>query len=83
MIFSVLTGTPCLLFGNSYGKGKHAYFDWLEHIEWVTYTDEDDPQRLKKLINSLIQRPAHEYDVRKDFRQLDRLLQLHKERFSL
>ncbi|WP_180367560.1 polysaccharide pyruvyl transferase family protein, partial [Oenococcus oeni] len=38
MVFSVLTGTPCLLFGNSYGKGKHAYFDWLEHINWIAYT---------------------------------------------
>lgn len=83
MIFSVLTGTPCLLLGNSYNKGKHAYFDWLEQIDWVKYTDEDDPQRLKKIIAKLLQTPASSYDLRKDFKQLDDLLDLHTKYFKL
>lgn len=70
MVFSVLTGTPCLLFGNSYGKGKHAYIDWLEHINWVDYTDEIDTDRIKEIIEKLLVQKRHNYNVRKDFQQL-------------
>lgn len=70
MVFSVLTGTPCLLFGNSYGKGKHAYIDWLEHVNWIDYTDETDIDRIKELMRYLVAQNRHDYDVKKDFRQL-------------
>lgn len=70
MVFSVLTGTPCLLFGNSYGKGKHAYIDWLEHINWVDYTDEIDTDRIKEIIEKLLVQKRHNYNVRKNFQQL-------------
>lgn len=70
MVFSVLTGTPCLLFGNSYGKGKHAYIDWLEHVNWIDYTDENDTDRIKEIIEKLLVQKRHNYDVRKDFQQL-------------
>ncbi|MCT0000836.1 polysaccharide pyruvyl transferase family protein [Weissella cibaria] len=70
MVFSVLTGTPCLLFGNSYGKGKHAYIDWLEHVNWIDYTEENDTDRIKEVIEKLLVQKRHNYDVRKDFQQL-------------
>ena len=74
MVFSVLTGTPCLLFGNSYGKGKHAYIDWLEHIDWINYTDETDVERIEELLQQLISQKRHDYDVKNDFRQLRDLI---------
>ncbi|MBL3537963.1 MULTISPECIES: polysaccharide pyruvyl transferase family protein [Lactobacillaceae] len=74
MVFSVLTGTPCLLFGNSYGKGKHAYFDWLEHINWVSYTDEEDTERIKQQINAVMEAKTHAYDLTPDFKQLHDLI---------
>jgi exopolysaccharide biosynthesis predicted pyruvyltransferase EpsI len=74
MVFSVLTGTPCLLMGNSYGKGKHAYFDWLEHINWVSYTDEEDTERIKQQINALMEAKTHAYDLIPDFKQLHDLI---------
>lgn len=83
MVFSVLTGTPCLLFGNSYGKGKHAYFDWLEHIDWIDYTDEDDLERLTPQIKHLLTLTKHPYDVRNDFNQLDKLIENHSKKFSI
>lgn len=70
MVFSVLTGTPCLLFGNSYGKGKHAYMDWLEYVNWIDYTDEEDTERIKKLMQTLIVQKRHSYDVKRSFQQL-------------
>ncbi|MFT8469899.1 MAG: polysaccharide pyruvyl transferase family protein [Oenococcus sp.] len=77
MVFSVLTGTPCLLFGNSYGKGKHAYVDWLEHIDWIDYTDETDPNRLKQIVDRLMASKIHDFDLRPDFDQLHRLIARH------
>lgn len=74
MVFSVLTGTPCLLFGNSYGKGKHAYFDWLEHINWVSYTDEEDTEGIKQQINAVMEAKTHSYDLTPDFKQLHDLI---------
>ncbi|MCM2629876.1 polysaccharide pyruvyl transferase family protein, partial [Lactiplantibacillus plantarum] len=74
MVFSVLTGTPCLLFGNSYGKGKHAYIDWLEHINWVSYTDEEDTERIKQQINAVMEAKTHAYDLIPDFKQLHDLI---------
>ncbi len=80
MVFSVLTGTPCLLFGNSYGKGKHAYFDWLEHINWIAYTDEEDLDRIDQQIQRLIKTKEHAYDIRPDFKQLHDLIKLHSKK---
>lgn len=80
MVFSVLTGTPCLLFGNSYGKGKHAYFDWLEHIDWIGYTDEEDLDRISRQIEKLIKTKKHDYDVRPDFKQLHDLIGFHSKK---
>ncbi|MFT8424548.1 MAG: polysaccharide pyruvyl transferase family protein [Liquorilactobacillus sp.] len=82
MVFSVLTGTPCLLFGNSYGKGKHAYFDWLEHINWVSYTDEDDVELLQRQINELKQVEIHEYNIKDDFNQLKHIIQLNSNKYG-
>lgn len=82
MVFSVLTGTPCLLFGNSYGKGKHAYFDWLEHINWVSYTDEDDFERIQSQINKLKRVETHKYDIKDDFNQLRHIIQLNSNKYG-
>ncbi|MGK4064411.1 exopolysaccharide biosynthesis protein, partial [Weissella paramesenteroides] len=68
------TGTPCLLFGNSYGKGKHAYFDWLEHINWVSYTDKEHTERIKQQINAVMEVKTHAYDLIPDFKQLHDLI---------
>ncbi|MEE6669595.1 polysaccharide pyruvyl transferase family protein [Pediococcus acidilactici] len=80
MVFSVLTGTPCLLMGNSYGKGKHAYFDWLEHINWISYTDEEDTARIKQEIKVVMEASTHAYDLRPDFKQLHDLISLGVDR---
>ncbi|QEA59776.1 general stress protein [Leuconostoc koreense] len=78
MVFSVLTGTPCLLFGNSYGKGKHAYFDWLEHVNWIDYTDETDIDRIKSKLRELMKQTCHDYNVKKDFQQLHDIIEANQ-----
>ena len=74
MVFSVLTQTPCLLFGNSYGKGKHAYFDWLENISWIKYSDERDITRIKMELETITSAQVHNYDLRPNFRPLKRII---------
>ncbi|WP_057875171.1 polysaccharide pyruvyl transferase family protein [Liquorilactobacillus aquaticus] len=74
MVFSVLTQTPCLLFGNSYGKGKHAYFDWLENISWIKYSDERDITRIKMELDSITGAQVHNYDLHPNFRPLKRII---------
>ncbi|KRL96804.1 exopolysaccharide biosynthesis protein [Liquorilactobacillus satsumensis DSM 16230 = JCM 12392] len=82
MVFSVLTQTPCLLFGNSYGKGKHAYYDWLENVKWIQYTDETDLGRITTQIDDLKKAPVHDFELRANFKDLDRLLQAHTAKFN-
>lgn len=38
MIFSAITGTPCIALGNSNGKVK-AVYDWLKQIDYLKYVD--------------------------------------------
>lgn len=80
MVFCALTGTPCLLFGNSYGKGKHAYVDWLEHLDWIDYTDETEPERLMPEIERLMATAPHDFSVRRDFKQLHQVILTYSEK---
>ncbi|SNZ03384.1 Exopolysaccharide biosynthesis protein EpsI, predicted pyruvyl transferase [Terribacillus aidingensis] len=70
MIFSILTKTPCLVFGNSYGKAKHSYQDWLSSIRFVEYTDSKDVELLEQLADKLMQEEPNEVDLRKDYQPL-------------
>lgn len=44
--------------------------DWLEYVNWIDYTDEEDTERIKKLMQSLIVQKRHSYDVKRSFQQL-------------
>lgn len=41
MIFSVVTGTPAIVFDNSNHKIKHAYKDWLSDVPYIYFADEN------------------------------------------
>ncbi|WP_102707803.1 polysaccharide pyruvyl transferase family protein [Terribacillus saccharophilus] len=70
MIFSIITKTPCLVFGNSYGKAKHSYRDWLDSINFVEYTDSKDVELLEQMVEKLMKAEPNEIDLRKDFKPL-------------
>ena len=70
MIFSIITKTPCLVFGNSYGKAKHSYRDWLESLNFIEYTDKNDVGELEGLIDRLLQAEPNDVDLSKDFQPL-------------
>ena len=83
MIFSAMTRTPCILFGNSYGKGKHAYYDWLDHIQWVTYTDSNDLNYIKDLTRKIKSAPLHNYNLLGSFRPLKRIIERHSQKHDI
>jgi pyruvyl transferase EpsI len=70
MIFSIITKTPCVVFGNSYGKAKHSYRDWLEALNFIEYTDQKDINKLEEMIDRLLQAEPNDIDLKQDFRPL-------------
>ncbi|MCT8386842.1 general stress protein, partial [Leuconostoc mesenteroides] len=56
-------------------KGKHAYFDWLEHVNWIDYTDETDIDRIESSLKELMKQERHDYNVKKDFQQLHDIIE--------
>ncbi|MGG3573587.1 polysaccharide pyruvyl transferase family protein [Bacillus gobiensis] len=71
MIFSIITKTPCLVFGNSYGKAKYSYRDWLEELNFIEYTDEQDIDELERMIDRLLKAEPNDIDLRNDFKPLE------------
>lgn len=74
MIFSIITKTPCLVFGNSYGKAKHSYHDWLEDLNFIEYTEEKDIDKLEEIAERLMEAEPNSIDLREDFQPLKNLL---------
>lgn len=70
MIFSIITRTPCIVFGNSYGKAKHSYHDWLEELHFIEYTDEKDIEALKPKFERLMKAERNTLDLKDDFQVL-------------
>lgn len=70
MIFSIITKTPCLVFGNSYGKAKHSYNDWLHELSFIEYTDNKDLKEIPAIIERLQSAEPNKIDVREDFQVL-------------
>ena len=42
MIFSIITGTPCIVFGNNYHKIESSYFTWFNNLEYVIFIKKED-----------------------------------------
>jgi exopolysaccharide biosynthesis predicted pyruvyltransferase EpsI len=42
MIFSIITGTRCIVFGNNYHKVVSSYYSWFKDLEYVTFIDKKD-----------------------------------------
>ncbi|WP_411344453.1 polysaccharide pyruvyl transferase family protein [Paenibacillus sp. WLX1005] len=70
MIFSIITRTPCLVFGNSYGKAKHSHIDWLHPVAFIEYTDSKDVQELEHIIERLMNADREGIDLRSHFEPL-------------
>lgn len=42
MIFSIITGTPCIVFGNNYHKIESSYYTWFNNLEYVIFIKKED-----------------------------------------
>ncbi len=69
LLFSVITETPCVVFGNVYHKIK-AYRSWLETLPYVAYAE--NKEQLQSCIEQ-VQNAEHPYypleEVRKHYRE--------------
>lgn len=70
MIFSILTKTPCIVFGNSYGKAKHSYEDWLQDLNFIEYTDSKDLEHIQVIIDRLVEAEPNRINLTEDFQVL-------------
>lgn len=70
MVFSIITNTPCLVFGNSYGKAKHSYTDWLDELNFIEYTDTQDISELERLVEKLMKAEPNRVHLAEDFQPL-------------
>lgn len=41
-IFSLITGTPCIIFGNNYHKVESSYNTWLRKFEYMAFIKQDE-----------------------------------------
>ena len=52
MILSIITNTPCIVFGNNYHKVESSYYSWFKDIQYVIFIDNKNIE--KELENSII-----------------------------
>lgn len=53
-IFSIITGTPCIVFGNNYHKVKSSYESWFQNYDYTVFINHNDIEKeLEKTIIKL------------------------------
>ena len=56
MILSIITNTPCIVFGNNYHKIESSYYSWFKNIEYAIFINKTEikfklERSIKKLMN--------------------------------
>jgi pyruvyl transferase EpsI len=59
MVFSAITGTPCIVFSNSNHKVKGTY-DWISYLPYISYVD--TAEQAKEAITKLLDMKDCFYD---------------------
>ena len=55
MIFSIITNTPCIIFGNNYHKIESSYYSWFKNVENAIFIDKNEIGiKLETSINKLM-----------------------------
>ncbi len=70
MLFSAITNTPCIAFGNSTGKTKGVY-EWVKNNEYIKFVN--DLTEFEIALNLLDINKVYKYDLKKakkDFKKL-------------
>ncbi len=62
MVFSVITGTPCIVIDNVYGKNRALYETWLRGMPSVHFVDNPVAADWKALIAAKLESEPAEYD---------------------
>lgn len=74
MIFSVITGTPAIVFDNNNHKIRNSYSSWLKNVPYIYFADNMTEIQQKKIIDEVIMRSeSHKIklpDFNERFRQM-------------
>ena len=76
MLFSVITGTPCIALNNLSGKVKGTYDEWLTQIEYIKYAD--NPNEINEYIIELMKIKKYNFDNNDIIKKYDILTELLK-----
>lgn len=53
MIFSVITGTPCIVLNNNNHKIEYTYKNWLKDVKWISFLDTFNKNRILEELEKL------------------------------
>jgi pyruvyl transferase EpsI len=73
MIFCVITGTPCIVFPNSYHKIKGTY-EWIKKLPYIYYTE--DVIGIEEVAKDLLKLKPQVYDSSMFIDKYDEILEL-------
>lgn len=76
MVFSAITGTPCIALGNSNGKVKNVY-EWIKNLNYIVYVD--NPLNFETAFDSLKLDENYDYDYEKISKKFEPLKKMIKE----
>lgn len=74
MVFSAITGTPCIAFGN-YNHKVYGVYEWIRDLDYIKYLD--SPSDIGDAIRELLKLGSQEYDASRmliHFNDLEKLL---------
>jgi pyruvyl transferase EpsI len=63
MVFSVITGTPCIVIDNSYKKTSSLYFTWLSKNDNIIFIDEISEEIINEAIIDVLKKKPIVYNV--------------------
>lgn len=61
MIFSAITGTPCVVISNSNHKIKQTYVNWLSNLKYIQLLEKDNISRVNQIVDDFLVNKATHY----------------------
>lgn len=79
MIFSYLTNTPCIAFGN-YNHKVESEYEWLEQASNIHFLKSVDTELIRNTITNLLENPSSEnHTYHDEFASLEKVIKLYYE----
>ena len=74
MLFSYITGTPCIAFDNNNHKIRESYNAWLEECDYIKVIDEDDIDNLNSIVKEILNSKRNTVNLDEEFKSLENII---------